>query len=138
MLPERFLEPLPVPSFVVLKPVKHILGFNLPIKRQMGSYGSDLKRIGVSQSSPIKLLQHHQLLRRRTPSPGPARDFTTNHSPLLSSFLLVIIVIILFLFNFALMAMDIVGLNRWKKRFQADVFCRLLVLYFTVRCRHQQ
>lgn len=61
---------LPLSCFMVLKPVKHILAFNLSKMREMGSYVLNLRSIRSSNSTPIHFLQNHQLLRRWAPSCG--------------------------------------------------------------------
>lgn len=61
---------LPLSCFMVLKPVKHILAFNLSKMRKMGSDVLNLWSIRSSNSTPIHFLQNHQLLRRWAPSCG--------------------------------------------------------------------
>lgn len=59
---------LSVSSFMILEPVEYIFPFDLPIVREMGGYLPYLSSIRSSDTSPIHLLEYHELLRRRTPS----------------------------------------------------------------------
>jgi len=58
---------LAVSSLVVLKPIEHILAFNLSIQRKMGSNMLNLSGIGSLKPISINLLQNHHLLGGRTP-----------------------------------------------------------------------
>lgn len=64
-LPPQLLS---VPGLMVLKPVEHILTFNLTIEREVGSDLLDLRCTGSSCSSPIHFFQDHELLWCWTPS----------------------------------------------------------------------
>lgn len=56
-----------VPGFVVLKPIKHVLSFDLPEPTQLCGDILDLEGRGSASPVLVQLLQHHQLLRRRAP-----------------------------------------------------------------------
>lgn len=64
-LPPKLLS---VSGLVILKPVEHILAFNLSIEREMGCDLLDLGSVGSSGPSSVHLFKDHQLLGCWAPS----------------------------------------------------------------------
>lgn len=62
---------LTLSCFVVLKPIKHILAFDLAVVAELGGDVLDLLRIGSPHSSPIKRLQYPNLFLRGIPPRTP-------------------------------------------------------------------
>lgn len=73
-LPSEFL---PFSSLVILKPVEHILAFNLSIEREISSDLLDLQRIRGACSSSVHVLKDHELFGGGAP---PGRD-SLRHIP---------------------------------------------------------
>lgn len=68
---------LPLPGFMVLEPIEHILPFYMPIRFESACYLLYLIRRGGSHPLPIQLLQYVDLLSGGIPS--RARMSASNH-----------------------------------------------------------